>query len=973
MTIKVLMTPHPDDIEDACNGITQVVSHWAKYLPEYGIELVKPNSTTYDLRASHAGCTGPETDVHHNHGFYWVGNVALSKYEHFTNAMLVQSIRNAKAVTVPSKWVAETFQRDMRFTPYIVGHGVEWDEWAHHTEECGGYVLWNKNRITDVCSPEPVRWLAERAQKVSFISTFAPVGAPSNIRTIGTLPHAEMRQYIKRAAVYLSTTKETFGIGILEAMAAGVPVLGVARGNALELIEHGVTGYLAQNWDDMLQGLWYCLDHRSDLGAAAREAARAYSWRSAAEKVAEVYRAALVESPPTVGIIIPSFNYGDKVGRAIESAIAQTYPHVTNIIVVDDGSEDDGLTQRTVMALAQRDPRVQYIRQSNAGVANARNTGIAHSDTKYIACLDADDAMHPSFIETCVSALEADHSLGIAYTGVLAILPDGTKRLIDWPGAFNYNAQLKGQNQIPTCCVMRREIWKRLGGYRQRYAPDGAGAEDAEFWLRCGAYGWNAKKVSDEGLFIYSLGTGRVSGNRNYREPDWLGWHPWTRDNQHPFASVATPKQHSAHPVRAYDEPIVSVIIPVGPGHEKVLVDALDSVEAQTFRMWEVIVINDTGMPLDLTAYPYVRLVETEGRKGAGYARNRGIEIMRAKLFLCLDADDYLQPTAIAELMEAFRQNEGDWIYSNCFIQHPDGKVENYQSPNWSPEEIWTNDVGSVTCLYTKDMWLAVGGFDEENNREDWDFHLRLTKAGFCATKVARPLFTYRHATGKRRNEGSIRAEVERLRQLYPLEELQEMCRGCSKRRAAQQSAQQQRSVENRPAILGQLKAEAGFVSVEYTGNSAVDILFKGPTGRRYVFNSGDKRVAYVHPDDAPRLLRFSYFRERREGPTGAPIQAIPAPNPVEIQSPTITPEPASPSLSVAATQPAVSATEVLPQEETVSPEGQEILDVSRLTVAELRTLELTPDEWRNLLWQEERRPHPRSTVLSIIRKHLEG
>lgn len=953
MTIKVLMTPHPDGIEDAHDGITQVIIHWAKYFPNLGIELVKPNSTTYDLRASHAANMGSETDVGHLHGMLWTAEMKnAGPYEYFTNALIVQAIHNAKAVTVPSRWVAETFQRDLRYTPYIVGHGIEWSEWALHNEPNQGYVLWNKNRTTDVCSPEPVGWLAEQAKDVLFVSTFTPPMCPNNVRRIGVVPHKEMQEYVKRAAIYLSTTKETFGIGILEAMAAGIPVLSVARGNALELIEHKVTGYLAQNWEDMAEGLYYCLAHRDEIGIAAREAARKHTWSSAAEKIAQVYRGATIEIPPTVGVVIPSFNYGDKVGRAIESAIAQTYPHITNIIIVDDGSSDDGLTQRIVMEYKERDNRIQYIRQSNAGVAIARNNGIALSNTKYITCLDADDAMHPQMIEVCVRALEAEHALGIAYTGITAIRPEGREVILDWPPEFDFNAQLKRQNQVPTCCVFRRKIWERLGGYRQRYSPLGAGAEDAEFWLRCGAYGWNARKVSAEGLFIYSLGTGRVSGNRSYREVDWLAWHPWTRDGQHPFASLATPKQ-SSHPIRSYDEPIISIIIPVGPGHEKVLIDALDSLEAQDFRKWEAIIINDTGMPLDLMAYPYVKLVETSGKKGAGYARNRGIEIMRAKLFLCLDADDYLQPNALMELLEAFGKNEGDWIYPNCLIQHPDGTMESYNSPEWSPEEIWTNDVGSITCLYTKAMWESVGGFDEEHNREDWDFHLRLTKAGYCATKIPYPLFTYRHATGKRRDEGSIRAEIERLRALYPLEELQEMsksCSGCSKRKASHEAAQKMRAVPNRSPILGELKSEAGFVPIEYIGKSTSDLLFKGRSGRRYIFNSGDKGVVYVYPEDMRQLLRFTYFRERTELPGPSPIQAIAAPKTAEIQI----------------------ATSPIPIGNPVPGTPPQRLDVSMLKIKELRELKLSEAEWTALLRQEEQRPKPRTTVLSIIRKHLE-
>ena len=112
-------------------------------------------------------------------------------------------------------------------------------------------------------------------------------------------------------------------------------------------------------------------------------------------------------------------------------------------------------------------------------------------------------------------------SLGIAYTGLRWHKPDGSTGISPWPGAFEYDRQLRRQNQVPTCCLFRRVMWERLGGYRQRYAPKGAGAEDAEFWLRAGAAGFGAQKVTDQALFNYSWMSGQVSGDANYQEVDW--------------------------------------------------------------------------------------------------------------------------------------------------------------------------------------------------------------------------------------------------------------------------------------------------------------------------------------------------------------------------------------------------------------------------------------------------------------------
>ena len=173
--------------------------------------------------------------------------------------------------------------------------------------------------------------------------------------------------------------------------------------------------------------------------------------------------------------------------------------------------------RHVVVATAEmNDERFRYVRQENKGVAIARNRGISEGSQKYVCCLDADDAIAERFLEVCVRALEEERGLGIAYTGIWFIKPDGSEGVSPWPPQWDFNAQVKRRNQVPTCCVFRRDLWERLGGYRQRYAPYGAGAEDAEFWFRMGSIGYGGELATSEPLFVYHLG-GAVSGNQNYQ------------------------------------------------------------------------------------------------------------------------------------------------------------------------------------------------------------------------------------------------------------------------------------------------------------------------------------------------------------------------------------------------------------------------------------------------------------------------
>lgn len=924
--IRVLMLPHLTRLGSATSGIARVVEGYFRHLGKFGIELVDQDAASYDLKAVHAGMTAGDCDVCHCHGMYWTADYGAPNWEYETNAKVIDAIRHAKEITVPSHWVAETFQRDTHSTPHVIPHGIDWQDWQH-TRACEGYVLWNKNRSGDVCDAGPVKLLAEQLPGQKFVSTFTSKGTPSNVRATGTLNPSEMKKLVQSAGVYLATTKETFGIGILEAMASGIPVLGIAHGGALELVEHGVSGYLAQPGldEDLIAGLVYCLEHREALGANGKELAKQWSWETACQRVAEVYRAALQVEPPTAAVVIPSYNYADRVGSAIESAMRQTYTGLKEIVVVDDGSQDGGETRIAAEKCAKQDARVRYIRQENQGVAVARNTGIAAVDAKYVCCLDADDAIAPAFLEELVPALEADRSLGVAYSGLL--LAYSPERIVEgkWPGQCDFERQLEGENQVPTCCVFRKEMWRRLGGYRQRYAPKGCGTEDAEFWLRAGAAGWSMQKVSEKPLFVYAPG-GRT-GEEDYEAVDYTVWHPWTKDGGHPFASIARPRQHS-HPVQQYDEPLVSVVIPVGPGHERYLVDALDSLEAQTFRKWEAIVAWDSKEPYPYTdAYPFVRLVDLSESAPhlPAYARNRAVEIARAPFLDFLDADDWFYPRALQAKLETYAlQEQPSAIYCESvgmmivdeetaagfrakgeLLEYQNGraviqnKVEEYdyelavQQPYTASPYFWC----FVSTLIPTSWHDEIGGFDEEfeGGWEDWDYWLRLARLGKSFAPVFEPLLVYRYFTGKQREFGSqikdrlfdyMRKKFEEI-EIVP-------CRGCGRGQARQSTVQH---LDRRRPVTNEKGSNPEFVKCKFTPPWTGDRLVIGQTvfeqrigdyvmikvnrpGRRgYSFSYGYRtpgEMFYVHRSDVERTPGW-FEPVTRTAPASAILLPIPA------------------------------------------------------------------------------------------------
>jgi glycosyltransferase involved in cell wall biosynthesis len=119
-----------------------------------------------------------------------------------------------------------------------------------------------------------------------------------------------------------------------------------------------------------------------------------------------------------VSVIIPSYNHGNYLARAIESVLAQTYQNL-QIVVVDDGSTDN------TKQVADGFPNVVYVYQQNQGLSAARNTGIDNSSGKYLLFLDADDWLSIDALKKNIDILNAHPEAAFVSAGHVKINDDG--------------------------------------------------------------------------------------------------------------------------------------------------------------------------------------------------------------------------------------------------------------------------------------------------------------------------------------------------------------------------------------------------------------------------------------------------------------------------------------------------------------------------------------------------------------------
>jgi hypothetical protein len=124
-----------------------------------------------------------------------------------------------------------------------------------------------------------------------------------------------------------------------------------------------------------------------------------------------------------VSVIVPAYNAAATLDETLRSVRSQTHREL-EILVVDDGSSD--ATLEIARRHAEQDPRLRIISQKNAGVAAARNRGIAESKGELVAPVDADDLWSPDKIERQLQALrEGGDRVGLVYTWYSHIDADG--------------------------------------------------------------------------------------------------------------------------------------------------------------------------------------------------------------------------------------------------------------------------------------------------------------------------------------------------------------------------------------------------------------------------------------------------------------------------------------------------------------------------------------------------------------------
>lgn len=908
--MRVYVEPRFDFTRDVGEGgVKQVIGHVTPHLEALGVEFVDDRDAA-DVIWYHAAPYAQTrvwlekrpgvAVVCSNHGLYWAeyqwdqGSLAA-------NAEVIEGMRLADVVTVPSRWVANAVNRGLSADVRVVYHGVDLAE--YEPGEPGLYALYDKTRVDPVCDPAPVIELARRMPDQKFVLTGdVPVSLP-NVMTLGRIPYEQARELTRGAGVYLAVVRETFGLATLQAMAAGVPVVGYRYGGQAEFV--GAGGILVDpgDVDGLAAAVTEALARRAELSSAARAVAAEYTWERAAKLYYRAFEDAVAahRNPARVTVITTAYNAERTIARTMASFAEHAGPD-DEYLIVDDASTDS--TRGIIEGFVAREPRARLIaRDENGYLAQARNDALAVARGRYVACVDADDELTPDALNVLAGELDRDRTTQVAY-GKIRFLDDfpqenGTIESrpadyrqwnpalnlgeSDWPFPFDWGIQSKGDNVtcVPYSAMVRRDWLRRAGGWRTRCRT----GEDVDLWMRLVSYGARPRMVTQADCLIYHTSTSSMSMTN--RLPDWGKWYPWTesggRRSPPPFGLPFPPsdRMNASWPISHHEEPVVSVVIPVGPGHDRYVMDAVDSVAAQTFRRWECIVINDTGHELGIRLPGWVKLIERGARTGVAAARNAGLSAATSPYVVFLDADDILDRGALDHLTATIdRHPELAVVYPDYWERTRDGlsapaawEYRAHELPEWDCDKaVLPGAIYGVTAIYRRAALDAVGGFDEDApGWEDGDLQVALAYAGYCAARLPRRLYVYSltQSTGRRDDNLSHEAEVVSwFRKKYQGRESM-ACRSCGSAPASVPSP----VVDDGGAVI----LSGGMTEVEYVGAMSSPFNLRGrASGTFYTFGAGRHASKPVLNEDLAFFDANPDYRVLREG-TPQPLDAQPS------------------------------------------------------------------------------------------------
>jgi len=220
----------------------------------------------------------------------------------------------------------------------------------------------------------------------------------------------------------------------------------------------------------------------------------------------------VAEQQPLISIVLPMRNAAATIAECLQSIASQTFLDY-EVVLIDDGSDDESVA--IAAGWCRQDSRIRLHQQPPLGLVVALNKGLALAQGRYVARMDADDIMLEQRLQAQLDFLVRYPAIDVVATQA-EIFPvndvkSGFQEYMRWQNNCLTHRDIIDEIYVespfahPTV-MARREVFTRLGGYRQGDFP-----EDYELWLRMMAHGIRFGKIAR------ILLKWRDSGNRTSR------------------------------------------------------------------------------------------------------------------------------------------------------------------------------------------------------------------------------------------------------------------------------------------------------------------------------------------------------------------------------------------------------------------------------------------------------------------------
>lgn len=475
---------------------------------------------------------------------------------------------------------------------------------------------------------------------------------------------------------------------------------------------------------------------------------------------------------PLITVIIPTYNHGKFISQAIGSVLDQNLSDL-EILILDNCSDDN--TKKLLSDNYKN--KVRYmLNHNNYGAMCNWNNGIKLAKGRYFTILSADDFFNLNYLQNMIDILLKNTHIKVGYTGINWV--DSNSNDLEAPPHPGYASQdyIGGRNEVvdlliydnymtPSAVVFERDAFIRT----YKYSP-AKGAEDWDMVVQM------AEKYP-EFIYINKPGVSYRSHNeqdstRFYSTSSPLYGHVVVLEGVLLRNSEKILKGYEAaiaeHLVRRLElypsekdtdlgaraeniikklfkladlnKSFIFSIILTTYNRPNLLKYALASIEAQVFRDFEVVLVNDFGAPVEhlLAGYSFpVTYIRQGFNQGLSAARNAGLELAQGRYICYLDDDDIYLPNHLLVLSEKFYKNPLSIVYTNT--DYVNERIEGEQRIELSREApffhtdydkeklFFQNYIPVNTWSHPRSLLNGVGEFDTTLSAfEDWDMLLRL-------------------------------------------------------------------------------------------------------------------------------------------------------------------------------------------------------------------------------------------------------